>query len=51
MNTLRTGVTPSGYQLDPEFMPWKDYGKFYDYEMKAVYMYLQTLPKLEQYTE
>lgn len=51
MNTIRTGKTPSGYELDPNFMPWKDYGQFYDDELKAVFMYLQSLPKLEQYTE
>lgn len=51
INTIRTGVTPGGHQLDPAFMPWKDYRNFYDYELQAVYMYLQSLPKLPQYTE
>lgn len=51
VNTIRTGVTPGGHQLDPEFMPWKDYRNFYDYELQAVYLYLQSLPKLPQYTE
>ena len=51
INTIRTGVTPSGHELDPNFMPWKDYSNFYDDELKAIYMYLQSLPKLEQYTE
>jgi mono/diheme cytochrome c family protein len=50
MNTIRTGVTPSGHQLS-DHMPWKDYRNFYDDELKAVYIYLQSLPKLEQYTE
>lgn len=51
MNTIRTGKTPSGHELDPNFMPWKDISLFYDDELKAVFMYLQSLPKLEQYTE
>ena len=51
MNTLRTGKTPGGHELDPELMPWKEFGQFYDDELKAVFMYLQSLPKLPQYTE
>jgi len=51
INTIRTGVTPGGHELDPEFMPWKEYRNFYDDELKAIYLYLQTLPKLPQYTE
>lgn len=51
INTIRTGVTPGGHELDPEFMPWKDYAKFYDDELKAIYAYLQTVEKLPQYTE
>jgi len=50
INALRTGVTPSGHQLN-ENMPWQGYRKFYDDELKAIWMYLQSLPKLEQYTE
>lgn len=51
INTIRTGKTPSGHELDPYFMPWNYINLFYDDELKAVYMYLQSLPKLEQYTE
>lgn len=51
LNVIRTGKTPSGHELDPHFMPWKDYGKLYDDELKAVWSYLQSLPKLPQYTE
>jgi mono/diheme cytochrome c family protein len=50
MNVIRTGVTPSGHQLDPEFMPWPSYSKFYDEELQAIWLYLQSLPKLPQYT-
>ena len=51
IKTIRTGVTPGGHELDPEFMPWEDYGKFYDDELKAIYAYLKTVPSLPQYTE
>jgi mono/diheme cytochrome c family protein len=48
---IRTGTTPSGHKLDPEFMPWPSYSKFYDEELKAIWLYLQSLPKLPQYTQ
>ena len=51
INTIRTGVTPGGYELNPDRMPWKDYRYMLDDELKAIFMYLQSLPKLPQYTE
>jgi mono/diheme cytochrome c family protein len=51
INTIRTGVTPGDHQLDNEHMPWETYKLFTDEELKAIYMYLQSLPKLPQYTE
>jgi mono/diheme cytochrome c family protein len=51
VNTIRTGTTPSGHNLDPDFMPWKDYRLLTDDELKAIFVYLQSLPKLPQYTE
>lgn len=51
MDTIRTGTTPGGHQLDPEFMPWDYYKNFNDDELKAIYAYLQSVPKLPQYTE
>ena len=51
INTIRTGKTPGGHNLDPNLMPWKDVSLLYDDELKAIYMYLQSLPKLPQYTE
>jgi mono/diheme cytochrome c family protein len=50
INTIRTGTTPGGHQLNPEFMPWKIYRLFDDDELKAIWLYLQSLPKLSQYT-
>ncbi|HJS18871.1 MAG TPA: cytochrome c [Anaerolineales bacterium] len=51
IEAMRTGKTPSGHQLDPEFMPWENYSLFYDDELKAIWLYLQSLPELPQYTE
>ena len=45
--TMRTGVTPNGHQLK-QVMPWKYFGQMTDDELKAVWMYLQSLPPLEQ---
>jgi mono/diheme cytochrome c family protein len=50
ISTLRTGKTPGGHELDPDFMPWKNYRLFQDDELKAIWLYLQSLPKLRQYT-
>jgi len=51
VNTIRFGVTPGGHELDPMLMPWKDYSKMSDDELKAIYAYLESTPKLEQYTK
>lgn len=51
MNALRTGKTPAGHDLNPEFMPWEIYKNFTDDELKAIFLYLQSVPKLPQYTE
>jgi len=45
--TLRTGLTPSGHLLK-KVMPWKFFGQMTDEELKAVWLYLQSLPALEQ---
>ena len=47
ITTLRTGVTPGGHQLN-DFMPWEYFGEMTDDELKAVWMYLQSLPALPQ---
>ena len=47
MRTLRTGITPSGHQLK-DVMAWKYFGQMTDDELKAVWMYLQSLPALPQ---
>lgn len=45
--TMRSGVTPSGHQLNVE-MPWMYFGRMSDEELRAVWLYLQSLPALEQ---
>jgi mono/diheme cytochrome c family protein len=46
MDTLRTGVKPSGTPLNDE-MPWRAYGHMTDDELAAVFTYLQALPPAE----
>jgi mono/diheme cytochrome c family protein len=43
INTLRTGVTPSGHQLH-EVMPWKIYGTMTDSDLAAIFRQLQSQP-------
>jgi len=45
--SLRTGVTPSGRQLI-DVMPWKYYGQMTDDELRALWLYLRSLPALPQ---
>ncbi len=51
VNTIRTGKTPGGHELNDDLMPWKSYSNMSDDELKAIFKYLQSLPKLAQYTE
>lgn len=43
INTLRTGVTPEGKTLDPQYMPWPMAKEFNDTELKALRKYLVSL--------
>lgn len=47
INTIRTGITPEGRKLRGEYMPWNSYKFMYDDELKAVWVYLRSLPKKE----
>ena len=47
IDALRTGVTPRGNQFDTKYMPWKVLGQMTDEEMKAVWLYLKSLPPRE----
>ncbi len=45
IETLRTGATPFGRRLN-DAMPWRNYSKMSDDELKALFIYLRSLPKL-----
>lgn len=47
ITALRTGMTPTGVELRSEYMPWNSYKFMSDDELKAVWLYLQSLPKVE----
>jgi hypothetical protein len=51
VNTIRTDVASSGHEMNSELMPWKDFSLMYDDELRAIFMYLQSIPKLEQATK
>ncbi|HEU0053566.1 MAG TPA: cytochrome c [Longimicrobium sp.] len=42
-NALRKGIKPGGSPIDP-FMPWQATAKMTDDEIRAVWMYLKTVP-------
>lgn len=44
INTLRTGVTPEGKQLDPALMPWPIAAKMTETELKALWAYISQVP-------
>ena len=46
IQTIRTGVAPSGRALEPDEMPWKEYSHYSDDELTAIYLYLQSLSAL-----
>ena len=41
---LRMGVEPDGKRIDQEMMPTRIFGKLNESELKALWIYLQTLP-------
>lgn len=44
IRALRTGVEPDGSMIDQELMPTRIFGKLNETELKALWMYLQSLP-------
>src|SRR5512139_243314 len=42
IKTIRTGVAPSGHPLT-EFMPWKEFKNMSDDQLKAIWLYLDSL--------
>ena len=47
MRALRDGVSPEGQKFDPAEMPWQEIGQLTDDELKALWLYLQSLPPVE----
>lgn len=47
ITALRTGKTPTGTELRSAYMPWTSYKYMSDDELKAVWAYLQSLPKVD----
>ncbi|HAE13388.1 MAG TPA: cytochrome c [Chitinophagales bacterium] len=45
--TMWTGKTPEGKEMDPKFMPWDGIRLLGDTEKKALFLYLQNLPPKE----
>ncbi|MCW1969850.1 MAG: cytochrome C, partial [Anaerolineae bacterium] len=44
MAALRTGKTPDGKQIDPKHMPWRSFAMMTDDELKAIFLFLKSLP-------
>lgn len=44
IETMRTGLTPEGKQLNAEYMPWPNFAQMTDEELQALWLYLQSLP-------
>jgi cytochrome c553 len=43
VTTIRTGVTPTGRELNPDFMPWDIYANMTDDELSAMWHYLMSI--------
>jgi hypothetical protein len=46
ITAIRTGVKPDGHPLNPELMPWKQIGLSTDDELKAIWLYLKSVPAI-----
>ena len=46
INTIRTGVTPGGHELNPKHMPWDVYKLMTDDELKAIFIDLHSFTKM-----
>ena len=44
IHAMRTGQTPGGIELRKTYMPWTSYRHMSDDELRAVWVYLQSLP-------
>lgn len=50
-HAMRNGIEPDGEEISEVFMPWKGIGQMTDAELSAMWMYLQSLPALEDAVE
>jgi mono/diheme cytochrome c family protein len=48
IHTLRTGEKPDGTKLDPMMMPYPLVGQMTDEELRAIWLYLRSLPPVEE---
>lgn len=48
LRSIRQGTRPDGSVIDPEKMPWVRSGQMTDEEMRAVWMYIRSLPAGEK---
>jgi mono/diheme cytochrome c family protein len=51
VQTLQSGVMPSGEKLNPEYMPWGMTSRMDADELRGIWAYLQTLPPVEEGAE
>jgi mono/diheme cytochrome c family protein len=42
--TIRQGVNPAGKHLDPEMMPWQRLGRLTDSDLRAIWLFIRSLP-------
>jgi len=47
ITALRTGRKPTGERINPDAMPWQSVGRLSDDELKAIWLFLQSLPPAE----
>ena len=47
IHAMRTGTTPEGNKIDPELMPFDLLGQLNENELKAIWLYLRSLPAVE----
>ena len=45
---MRAGIKPDGHPLDAELMPWAQIGKSTDDELKAIWLYLKSVPAVKK---
>ncbi|MBC7790261.1 MAG: c-type cytochrome [Anaerolineae bacterium] len=44
VRTIRTGITPASKHLNNQYMPWKSFARLTDVELKALSLYLRSIP-------